>query len=393
MRSKAFLFVCFIVLGAILLSGCDGEVFGWKFGTVVAPPAQTVAAQGGRIAQTQAARLLQTAQGKVATESAELKETAKVEAATIAAGLIDTAQARLVTESAEKVTAAPTQLVELKGTLDAGIRTQAVEHFPAVQTEGAVLRATSEARLATAAVEEFPLSMTQAAAFYQTAQARLGISAALPPELGNRPAEDAPAAVAATAGALLAAQPTPALATPPPASSTAERELIVYITQEGDSLPKIASQFALPVEKLLYLNQLRYPGLAGAMDRLPAGLILILSSRPDDGNPVQPANQAPWSNTPGCNVSQVDWLAAPIDCLPATIDVITKIEMTAACISLNNALGYTQTHEVIRGWMLKDAYHARSYGWFIDTGRRAIIVGPAIIAEKTIYTECKASGS
>ena len=130
MHLKAFLSLVTILLLSVLLSGCDLEIFGWKFGTVVAPPAQTMAAQGGRIAQTQAAKLLQTAQGKIATESADLKETAKVQAATIAAGLIDTAQARLVTESAGKITAAPTQFSETIGTVEAGVANAGSRAFP-----------------------------------------------------------------------------------------------------------------------------------------------------------------------------------------------------------------------------------------------------------------------
>lgn len=388
MHLKAFLSLVTILLLSVLLSGCDLEIFGWKFDTVVAPPAQTVAAQGGRIAQTQAAKLLQTAQGKIATESADLKETAKVQAATIAAGLIDTAQARLVTESAGKVTAAPTQLSETIGTVEAGVQTQAAARFPALQTESAALLATSEARLATAAVQDFPLSMTQAAAFYQTAQARLALVPSLPPLLDEQPADLA--ATAANAAAILASQAAPLLATPLPVPSQMESELIVYLTREGDALPQIASQFSIPLEDIFQLNQLRYPGLSGAVDQLPAGLTLILARRPNDGSPVQPANQAPWSNTPGCNVSQVDWLAAPLNCLPAEIDLVTKVEMTAACISFSNPLGYTQTHEILRGWMLKDANNARSYAWFIDQARRAVIAGPAVVSEKTIYTECKA---
>jgi hypothetical protein len=345
-----------------------------------------VAAQGGRFAGTQSAKLLQTAQIKLATESAKLKETAKVEAATAAAGVIETAQARLVTQSAGQVTAAPTEVLELKNTAQALIATQAVALSPLLKTQAAKLGASSDSLLATESAQHLPQAMTQAAIYLQTAAAGALQGTVIPPALMT-PASD----LVGTSQAYLATQAAPLLPTPiapvQPAST-----IIVYTLRDGDVLSNIASLFGVPQAKLIFLNQLRYPWLAGSPQSLATGMVLVVARQPDDSAPVPPYGLAAWSGVPGCDVSSVDWLLPPIACRPATLDVVSSVDKTVGCVSLDNPLGYTLTHEVLRGWMLTGSDNTSSYGWFADLDRSAVIVGPALVAEKSIYTECRKPG-
>lgn len=377
---------------SLVLSACEAgiDVLSEQYRTVVAPPARTAAAQGGQIAQTQGAKLLQTAQVKLATESANLKETAKVEAATAAAGAIDTAQAMLVTRSAGQVTAGPTQFTDLKQTAEALLLTQAAIRLPQVETQAAILRATTQARLDEEAAQRFPLTLTQAAAFQQTAESGILHSTLIPTELGSQVSGLASTAQAslATQFARLQATPLPPNLSAPPPANTA---IVVYRVRQGDVLSSIASRFGVTQEQIISLNQLRFPWLAGLPDNLEPGMTFVMAVTPDTNQlPVVPFGQAAWSNTPGCVVSQVDWLASPVDCSPATIDVVSKVEMTVGCISLNNPLGYTLTHEVVNGWMLTGADLTASYGWFADLDRRSVIVGPAVVNSTSTYQECRA---
>jgi hypothetical protein len=378
--------IIFAGLATIFLVGCGGEYLSGQFRTVIAPPAQTVAAQGGRFAGTQSARLLQTAQIKLATESAELKETAKVEAATAAAGVIETAQSGLVTQSAGQVTAAPTKILELKNTTEALIATQAVALQPQVETQAARLVATSESRLATESALRLPQAMTQAAQYLQTAQAGGLQGTLVPPALQTRAAD-----LAGTSQAYLATQAAPLLS-PPLSLVQPVSTIIVYTVREGDDLSSITNLFGIPQEKLVYLNQLRFPWLASSPQNLAPGMVLVVKRQPDDAAPVAPSGLAAWSGEPGCDVSQVDWLIPPIACQPTSLDVVSRIDKTVACVSLANPLGYTLTHELLRGWMLTGADTSNSYGWFADRDRGAVIVGPALVVEKSIYTECRKPG-
>jgi hypothetical protein len=361
---------------AIFLVGCSVEYLNEQFRTAIAPPARTVAAQGGRIAGTQSARLLQTAQIKLATESADLKETAKVEAATVAAGVIETAQSRLVTQSAGQVTAAPTQVSELYNTAQALIATQAVK-----------LGATSGALLETESARRLPQAMTQAANYHQTFQAGALQGTLVPPVLVPQAAD-----LAATTLAYLATQAAPLLSTPIPPFQPAST-IIVYTLREGDSLSEIANQFGASPEKLIYLNQLRFPWLASSPQNLAPGMALVVARKPDDNLPVNPSGLAAWSGVPGCDVSMVDWLFPPIACQPAEIDVVSSVQKTMGCVSIENPLGYTLTHEVLSGWMLTGADTSISYGWFVDLDRSAVVVGPALIVEKNIHIECRKPGT
>lgn len=378
----------FGLLLVLFVSGCDGqfELLTGEYGTVIAPPAKTIAAQGGRLAGTQAAKLLQTAQIKMATESAELKETAKVEAATAAAGLIDTAQAKLVTQSAGQVTAVPTNALEFKRTAQAILSTQAALRLPVIQTQAARLAGTAQARLATDAATRFPMSLTQIAAFNATARAS-GVEATLlgipVPSEGIDPA--------ATAEASLPNQPQAPVSTPVPAAPdlSTPRTVIVYQVREGDSLAQIASLFGVPQEKLVFLNQARFPWLAESPQSLLAGMTLVMSTIPESVAPVPAAGPARWSQQPGCEVSQVDWLTSPITCTPATIDVVVKVDRSVNCMSLDNPLGYTLTHETPTGWMLTSPDGGQSYGWYVDRARNAVIIGPALVASSGSYTECR----
>jgi hypothetical protein len=379
--------IWFGLLLALLLGGCDGqfEVLTGEYRTVVAPPAKTIAAQGGRLAGTQAAKLLQTAQIKMATESAELKETAKIEAATAAAGLIDTAQAKLVTQSAGQVTAVPTQAMEFKNTAQALLATQAAQRLPALQTQFASLGGTTQARLATDAVTRFPMSLTQIAAFNATARAS-GVEATL---LGL-PLPSGAGEMATAAADRSDQRPPPVITLQPTFPSLAVAPtVIVYLVREGDRLAQIATLFGIPQEKLVFLNQSRLPWLADSPQSLLAGMSLVVSTIPEANAPIIPAGPARWSLQPGCDVSQADWLASPITCTPATIDVVTKIENSIGCISLDNPLGYTFFHETPTGWMLNSLDGVQSYGWFVDKARGAVIVGPALVASSGSYTECR----
>jgi LysM repeat protein len=384
LRQRLFGFGLIIVL-ALGLSACEGQ-FEWLSGeyrTVVAPPAKTLAAKGGQAAQTQAARLLQTGQARVATDTSNLKETAKVEAATLAAGVIDTAQARLVTQSAGQVTAGPTEFFTLKETAEALFATQAADKLPFIQTQAARLRLTTEAHLATDTAGRFPMSLTQAASFLATAQAGAAPGGTLPPDLLEQSRD-----LAATLQAGLSSTPQPAQS-PAIVPTSPSTTLVIYHARQGDSLASIASRFDIPAERLLRLNEVRFPWLAASAQALTPGLSLVVLRQPDNALPVQPPAQAAWSNVPGCDVTLVDWLAPPIDCQEANIDIVTQIEMTGACIALENPLGYTLTHEVVRGWMLTGVDGSYSYGWFVDRDRQVVIVGPALVSARTSYTECR----
>ena len=389
MLRHAFVTLFAIILLSGTLAACDGqfEILTGRVRTVVAPQAATLAAQGGKLAGTQASRLLQTAQSKVATESADLKETAKVEAATAAGSLIDTAQARLVTQSAGQVTAAPTQLKDLKDTAQALLATQIALRAPALQTQAAELGAASEARLATEAATRFPFTLTQVAIFNETVQAGLAQVTQTPPVMITQVQDWLETAQA---------QVAPILNTPLPPDTPPARlpvSTVVYLVRTGDTLSQIASLFDMPVERLVYLNQLRLPWLASSPQNLTPGLALVVAREPDDGAPVTPVGLAAWSGVPGCDVSQVDWLIPPLDCRPAEIDVVSKIDLTAGCIGLNNPLGYTLRHEILTGWMLSGVDGSQSYGWFADRDRNAMIVGPAIVVDKVLYSECRVPGN
>lgn len=393
MRTKLFWIGCIFTL-ALLLAGCDGDTLKWQIATVVGPPAEKAVEAGGRAAKTQAAKLLQTAQIKVATESAELKETAKVEAATVAAGVIDTAQAHLVTQSAGQVTALPTEALELRKTGQAIVATEAAQRMPQILTQAASLKETTEARLGTEAAKRFPLTLTQAASFKQTAEAGAAQGTLVPPAAATQAAD-----LLAAARSAAETQAAPFLGTvvPPvlPPSSPAQpgAAIIVYTVQAGETLQDIANLFGVSTEKLFLLNMLRYPWLAGQPQNLLPGMILAVSRVPDLPVPVTPSGQVAWSSTQGCDVAQVDWLAPPILCQPATIDWVNQVEKTAACISLSNPLGYTLHHQVLNGWMFSGVDGMLSYGWYPDREHNTIIVGPALITGSTVYTECNAPGS
>jgi hypothetical protein len=392
MQHKRLTWILPALFLSLVFSGCGGqsEYLLEQYRTLVAPPAQTVAAQGGRIAQTQGAMLLQTAQVKLATESANLRETAKVEAATAAASLIDTAQAKLVTQSAGQVTAGPTQFSNLKQTAQTVLETQAAIRLPQLETEAAKLKATSAERLDDEAAKRFPLTLTQAAIFNQTVQAGALQVTQIPPAMRTQAINLGLTAQAglATQVALLQVTPTPLSLAPQQNSA-----LIVYLVREGDVLSSVANQFGIPVEKIILLNQLRYPWLEDLPQDLEPGMSLIVGIIPEVNQaPVVPFTLPGWSKTPGCDVSKVDWLASPISCQPATIDIVSKIDMTLGCVSLDNPLGYTLTHETLSGWMLTGADLTAGYGWFVDLDRGAVIVGPAIVTNKSSYTECRTPG-
>jgi LysM repeat protein len=368
-RMKLLLGPGVLLVLPLWLSGCGGqfETLASRAGTVFAPPAQTVAAQGGQIAGTQAARLLQTAQVRVATESALLKETAKVQAATAAGSLIDTAQAKLVTESAGQVTAGPTELANLKNTAEALVATQVFERLPFIQTQAAGVASTALIPLGT---ESTNLQAT-----------------VLPPE-----AVQAAGEMQATLQSLAATELYPLSATPVPPTVPADPvgpTIIVYIVNSGDSLSSISRVFGISIEQLVFYNQLRYPWLAKPSADLVPGMTLVVGRQPDTGSPISPSGQVPWSGIAGCDVSRVDWLLPPINCQTASIDVVEKFDLSLGCISLNNPLGNTARHRAIKGWILTGADGTRSYGWYVDRGRGAVIVGPALISSSRQYVECQ----
>jgi hypothetical protein len=373
------------VLCWLCLAGCQAglEDFTRGYRTLIAPPANTLAAQGGRVAGTQAARLLQTAQIKVATESAELRETAKVEAATAAGSLIDTAQARLVTESAGQVTSGPTQLVELRDTAQALVATQAFANLPVIQTQVAQMgeqgRPSPGGQPEAGETNGFAqaLELTQAALLAQIQ------STPIPPDVSQAELQWTIQALAATRLAPYPETPIPSFV-----AGAAPATLVVYHFRPGDRLSAVAYLIRTPLEKLIYLNQLRYPWLASSPEQLVPGMALVVARQPDNGLPVTPPGQVAWSDTPGCDVSRVDWLLPPVECQRVAIEITEEIRQTLGCISLDNPLGYTLKRRVIEGWMLTGADGTYSYGWFIDRGRQAVVVGPALIAASNAYTEC-----
>jgi hypothetical protein len=401
MNRRGLLWLGLAAFVLIFLAGCDyvGE---YQFGTVIAPPAQTIAAQGGRIAQTQAARLMITAQAGLATESADLRETAKVMAATAAGQVIDTAQAGLVTESAQQVTVAPTRIVEAGQTLAALVETQAALRLPQIETLAASLAQTAGVPIPTSQAPAAGVLPTQIADFSATLQV-LPTSLVFPTALAT-PAPVDPSglqtqvayaaqtaqAVAATAAAYAVAPPQ---AAPLPSSlgSLGAGLIVSYRVREGDSLESIARRFNISQDKLLRLNQARYPELLLDRDKLQPGWMLILSSAPE-GLPIQGATSPMWSSTAGCDVSQTSWLVAPVTCQQVSLDYVSDIYFSLDCISLNNPVGVTKKHTLLQGWILTDARSVLNYNLYFDKDRSIALVGPVVVFDESTYTACGLPG-
>lgn len=401
MNRRVLLLAGLAALLFIALAGCT-YIDDYQFGTVIAPPAQTIAAQGGQFAQTQAARLLVTAQAGLATESADLRETAKVMAATAAGQVIDTAQAGLITQSAQQVTSAPTRVVEAGETLSALVATQAALRLPQAETLAAALAQTAGIPLPTRQAPVQNMLPTQFADFNATIQAAAtGFtppSALATPQpidqntLETRVANAAGTAQAAAAtGAALALAPQQATPLPIPGGPLGSGVIVTYRVVEGDSLQSIGRRFNLSPEKILRLNQNRYPQLLLDQGALQAGWMLVLSSAPD-GLPINGSTAFLWSPTPGCDASEVSWLAAPITCQQVSIDFVSQMYFSLDCVSLGNPVGVTKKHTVYQGWLLRDARGVLNYTLYFDVDQNLAKAGPVVIFNQSSYTICGLPG-
>jgi LysM repeat protein len=368
----------FIFMHLLLLSACTAEQQAEVL-TALAPPAQTVVEQGKNYAGTQSAELVGTAQARLATEAAELKETAKARVATEVAELIDTAQAKLVTEAVKQITLAPTSWIILKGTAGSVLGTQSAIRVPQAETQAAILFKTAQGKLGTEAAVLGPQALTEVASINQTAAAVATQSPPDPSILQTQAAIIQPSLPASQS-----TQPAPPIAT-----SEIHPTIITYTTIEGDTLARIARQFSLSIDQLLRLNQARYPSLQADPDSLPAGWTLLLAANPAEiYTPGASQAQPPWSSDPQCDLSQVDWLAAPVTCEPFTIEIVSRVKLSLDCISLHNLLGYQQTHTLFKGWLLTDARGVLSYGWVFDRQEKATLIGPAIVFQTSSRTTC-----
>lgn len=375
-----------VICSAALAAGCGVETLSGEYRTVVAPVAKTLVERGGNAAETQAAKLLQTGQVKLATESANLRETAKVQAATAAGALIDTAQAELVTQAAGGVTAAPTQLDELSETAQAFAATQAAQGIPFVATQAARLLGT----VAPGAAEKLlPTLLPPSPPAVDEGPPPVQVEATLLSPVEATPAPPGSRLPTVETGFPYQLDGDRARQQRPDSGILPARVFVVYNVEVGDTIEKVAAQFGTPAQYLIWLNQIRFSWLMTPPHVLLPGSNLVILRQPDDPeNPLYPPLEPPWSVTPGCNVSQVDWLQPPIECYPAVIDVVTRVGRSFSCITWDNPLGETAIHQIIDGWTLRGADGAISYGWFIDRGKNSVIVGPAIIAGTSTYQQC-----
>ena len=368
----------------LLLAGCtpqeQAEVL-----TAIAPPAQTAAAQGKYFAETQAANLVDSAQALLATEAAKFKQTAKARAATEIAELLDTAQAHLVTEAIKQVTLAPTTWMVLKSTAEAAFGTQAVLRLPQAQTQALVILKSAQVKLSTEAAVHGPQALTEVAAFNRTAEA---VASQAPQNAAQIQTQQAGAE--STSQALTVTQQV-LLSTPSPSSTSREAlpVIVTYTASHDESLSAIARRFSLSVDRLLQLNQARLPDLQLDPNRVQQGWTLILSVVPQEiFTPGVVPIQVPWSSTPGCDVSQVDWLLPPIACENFALEVVSNTGHSSGCLSLDNLSGTMQTFTRYEGWLLTDSRGVLSYGWYLDERDSIVLIGPAIIVQQSSRTAC-----
>jgi LysM repeat protein len=234
----------------------------------------------------------------------------------------------------------------------------------------------------TAAAEAERFVKTQTAHLQETAQAAIQTKAVSFKETAE--------AQVATESARLLATKIPATAPPPTG-----KEVITYTVVKGDNLSMIAKQFSTTVDALIQLNKERYPSLVTNPRYIEIGWILIVSFTVKEiSTPAPTPVPTPWSTTPDCDVSRIYWLTPPITCEESVLDAVSEIGLSLGCVVWDdNPLGYYMTHTIYRGWILKDANNVLSYGWFVDKEKNLVVIGPAIVVEKTNYVECGIPGN
>ena len=375
---RIILTVLLLLTCSLTLMSCSSEAWG-VIGTALAPVAETSIQKGGDLAATKSQSLEDTLEARLITEAAELMATAKVGAATKAAELFETAKAGLATEFVRQATLAPTTLPQVRDTALARIATEAALRIPQAQTQAAILQPTLEAGFATEAV----VSLTRVASLNQTAQA-----GATPMVMSTPLVLTQAASMAQTAQAGFATQAASPITTPVPPviSQPPAGKVVTYTVLLGDDLQTIAERFSVPIQYLLIFNQLRYPELKIGAGGVQPGWVLIMAADPLEL--LLPRSGTAWSNTPGCDVSGVTWLDAPVACGPGTVDVISNVTQRGECVSTENPLGSSLEITRYQGWMLTGAGNILNYGWFYDPVRQAVVVGPAIVTQMSTYQGC-----
>ncbi|MBK7181183.1 MAG: hypothetical protein IPH82_29055 [Chloroflexi bacterium] len=103
----------------------------------------------------------------------------------------------------------------------------------------------------------------------------------------------------------------------------------------------IAHRFDTTTERLIELNAGQYPSLLDTPNYVEVGWVIIVAIEP----PATPVPiPTPFSNTPGCDVSNIYWLEPPITCQRYTVELVTDVSLSIACVVLDdNPLGYYKT--------------------------------------------------
>lgn len=347
---RIILSVTLLVACSLSLAGCSSEAWG-MIGTALAPVAETSIQKGGDLAATKSQSLEDTLEARVITEAAELMATAKAGAATQAVELFETARAGLATEFVRQETLAPTTIPQALDTSVARLATEAALRIPQAQTQAAILQPTVEAGLATQAV----IGLTRVASLNQTAQAGATL--------------------------VVMSTPVPPVITQPPAGT-----VVTYTVNPGDDLQTIATRFSVPIQHLLVFNQLHYPDLRVGQGGVQPGWVLIMAADPSEL--LLPRSGPIWSTTPGCDVTGRTWLEAPISCEPSTVDILSRVNQRAECVSSDNTVGSSLEFTRYQGWTLTGDGDIVNYGWFYDPVHSTVVSGPAIITQIAAYHVC-----
>lgn len=200
------------------------------------------------------------------------------------------------------------------------------------------------------------------------------------------------AAQVATQAARLASGVRPAPPVPPK-----DDETVTYIVVKGDSLSLIADRFSTSVDSLVDLNGDRYPSLAQNPRYVEVGWILILAGKAKGQTaPFSTPVPAIWSQTPGCDISNVDWLDFPLLCEPMILDYVSEVGHNVGCVNLDegNWSGYYMVHTKLTGYGLKTAQGGLiNYGWYVDREKNKTVIGPSIVTGRQSLVECGMPGN
>jgi hypothetical protein len=223
---------------------------------------------------------------------------------------------------------------------------------------------------------------TQAARLMQTAQPGVHTRAVSVKATG--------AAQVATQAARLGSGAPPATPLPPK-----DNEIVTYAVVTGDNLSLIASRFSTTVDTLVTLNKDRYPSLVQNPRYVEVGWTLILSGKARaQATPATPI-PATWSQTPGCDISNVDWLDSPLQCEPMALNYVSEVGHNIGCVSLDegNWSGYYMVHTALRGFGLKTREGGLiNYGWYVDRETNRVVIGPSIVTARQSVVECGIPG-